>query len=439
MLPPASISVGGPNVLVARLRLHHDMMEKLASMAASWHDRSLYSDHGALRLLKTLCGDNPPDSVDTALDILVDGMVTEFGYVPRDIFQAMLRPEGYDAVLQWHAGVSSVEPRDLCGIMSSRIYDTYDPQRVPHRAACLRPLTKVGEYVGWTVDFKTLTIAKRVLAKCADAQEETVRQLMQDFAPQVLSPSSILGEEPMPEGRTFVAWLFEPLAHRRLQSAGGDEDRWPLKPMTMQEPSVFVLDPATESVPMIPKVNRRRVYLDAESIATQLSELKDDEYYVFNPSAFPFIDSFIVSLNSGAKTPSADLWLLQMAMSASHGGSPRGYATIRTIVSILRKQLDEAHAQRDDSDSEPPAKRHKPAPKRRRKTGRKAQIRVHYVLVGEKVETRRWTLPAGWDAGTIQGGHRGDGYVLEIDIGASAYYSSINRCSCLCELPDGQP
>ena len=50
----------------------------------------------------------------------------------------------------------------------------------------------------------------------------------------------------MPEGRTFVAWLFEPLAHRHLQSAAGDEDRWPLKPMTMQEPSVFVLDPATD-------------------------------------------------------------------------------------------------------------------------------------------------------------------------------------------------
>ncbi len=379
----------GADVLLS-LKLHDQfapLRRELRSMLETWPDRSRDSSFeysSALQALRTACGDERPVSVDMALDVLINASITAFGFIARDVFKAILDPAGYDDVLETHVDAYKLEYEELKKAARSHYLN-----HVPHPALCVRPFNMAGEPVAWSVDFKSHAIAEKISEKWADAQDGRVRELMAYL-------SSV------PAGKPCVGWLFKSLAHRRIEAADGARVYWPLTPMTLQEPSTFVLDVSAQSMAMIPKRKRRRVTFDMESITSERLVLRDDEYYVPAISHFPLIDSFLVSFERGSSAdsaPSADLWLLQMTTSAHHRESSTGYVRVRSIVSILQNQLSATQT----SDERKLKEEIRPGP----------VVRVHYVLACPVGEARieRWTLPLGWDTTT-----RGDGYLMEIEV-----------------------
>ncbi|KAI0773494.1 hypothetical protein C8Q74DRAFT_761101 [Fomes fomentarius] len=385
-----------PEELKQGLKLHDEfapLRRELRSMLKTWPDRSRDSSFdysGALQVLRAACGDEWPVSVDMVLDVLLDASITAFGCVARDVYNAILHP---NSVFAAPTDADELDYDDLKKIVDAIGHLSFLGPRVPHDVVSIRPLTKVGEPVEWSIDFKSDMIAEKISEKWADAQDGRVREFIAYL-------SSV------PAGKPFVGWLFKSLAHRCIEAADDTRAYWPLRPMTLEKPSNFVLDISAQSIPMIPKRNQRRVTFDMESITGERLVLRDDEYYVPTIHDFPLIDSFVVSFKRGssaAAAPSADLWLFQMTTSARHRDLSTGYAMIRNIVSILQKQLCT-----QSSDDQPPKKRRKPDARHTPPV-----VRVHYVLacpVGEG-QIERWTLPTGWAANT-----RGDAYLMEIDV-----------------------
>ncbi|KAI0773481.1 hypothetical protein C8Q74DRAFT_759774 [Fomes fomentarius] len=387
------------------LRLQREftlLQEELGSMLETWQDHSHDSDPSltysrALQRLRVACGDKQPESVDVAVDVLLEASIAAFGLVARDVFRATCVPAGYDNVLSLHGDVY-VGYEELKEILGAVKGSNNSGKHVTHRAVCI---VADGLVVGqpvmkWSVTFKSDMIAKEISEKWADAQEGRVREFM-----TYLSAA--------PASQTLVGWFFEALAHRRILAAGGAEEYWSLKPMTLQKPSTFVLDTSTKSKPMIPKRARRRVRFDTQDITSERLELRDDEYYIPKIANFSLIDSFLVSFEPGssAAAPSADLWLFQMTTLARHhrGSSRTGYDRIQNIISMLKKQLG---TQTSHEDEEPPKKRMK---------SEEVEVRVHYVLAcaagkdSEFEQIQQWTLPPG-----LADKARGDGYLMELDV-----------------------
>ncbi|KAI0773476.1 hypothetical protein C8Q74DRAFT_1368072 [Fomes fomentarius] len=383
---------------VSRLR------RELYLMLRTWSDRSRDSDFKYPRgLLRAACGDRPPDSVEVAMGVIVEAATTAFGWVPRyENVQIRRRsPEGHRR---------GGGPWFRCHLPPSFIKGG-EPVQWSSDAVCLRPLTKAGEPVQWSVDFKSDMVAQKISSQWASAQEGRLRELMAYL-------SSV------PKAKAIAGWLFKSLAHRRIQAIDGAQEHWPLKSMTMQHPSTFVLDVSaqsipevhkenrrrvTQSMPKIPKQNRRRVTFDMESINDEQLELRDDEYYI-PAKSHPLIDSFLVSFEPGssAEAPSADLWLLRMTTSPQHRAySSKSHVEIPSIISRLVKQL-----RMQTPDEQPPKKKRRTQTSDKPTLKKPETVRVHYVLAcpaGEEVKW--WTLPPGW-ADEAQA----DAYLMEIDV-----------------------
>ncbi|KAI0755618.1 hypothetical protein C8Q74DRAFT_1373396 [Fomes fomentarius] len=284
------------------LQLHKGLAHlqgELGSMLETWQDHirdSSFTYSCALDLLRAACGDKRPESVDAAVDLLLEACITAFGYVARDVFRAIVGPGGYEDLLDTHEEASQLPYEKLEEIVKAVVGSNSLGKHVPHRVVCIRPRTNAGERVRWRIDFKSDMMAKKMSEKWADAQEGKVRELM-----AYLSTA--------PAGNTFVGWFFEALAHRRILAADGAQECWSLKPMTFREPSTFVLRISAASIPKIPKKHRLPVPFDTESITSEQLELRDDEYYIPNIANFPLIDSFLVTFEPGssAAAPSADL------------------------------------------------------------------------------------------------------------------------------------
>ncbi len=368
-------------------------------MLETWQDRSRdasFKCSRALQVLRAACGDERPESVDVAVHVLLEATITAFGLIARDVFTAIRQPGGYDNVLALH-DAAYVGYKQLKKIL--RAVGHWDDLGTDvTRVICIRSLSEVGQpSMEWSVAFKSDMIAQRMSEKWIDAQEGRVSEMI-----EYLSTA--------PDGKAFVRWLFAALAHRRIQApADGAQEYWSVKPMTLQHPSTFVLDISSESIPKIPKKDRRCVYFNTQSITSERLELRDDEYYRPNIANFPLLDSFLVTFEPGTEStdaPTADLWVFQMTTSARYhrdrGSSRTGYDRIQNIISMLEKQL---RTQRSPSHAAPPTKR-------RKSEKVEVRVRVHYVLAcaaGDQIE--QWTLPAG-----LADEVRGDGYLMELDV-----------------------
>ncbi len=175
-----------------------------------------------LQLLRVACGDERPESIDVAEDVLLEASIAAFGLVARDVFQTTCEPAGYDNLLSQHRPVNLgyEELKDFLGAAEGS--NNFGTHVTAHSAVCIVPDDSVGQPVmSWSVAFKSDMITEEISEKWADAQEGRVSEMM-DY----LSTA--------PDGKAFVRWLFAALAHRRIQAAQED---WSVKPMTLQHPS----------------------------------------------------------------------------------------------------------------------------------------------------------------------------------------------------------
>ncbi len=118
---------------------------------------------------------------------------TAYGCVARDMYNTILHLNrvfaGYD---------------DLQNIVDAVGGSNSLMRHVSHDIMSMCPLTKVGEPVKWSVDFKSHAIVEQILEKWADTQDGRVRELMAYL-------SSVAG-------KPCVRWLFKSLAHHRIEA-----------------------------------------------------------------------------------------------------------------------------------------------------------------------------------------------------------------------------
>jgi hypothetical protein len=145
------------------------------------------------------------------------------------------------------------------------------------------------------------------------------------------------------------------------------------------------------------KVNRKVVKF--ESVSDLPIGLKNGVYYIPEPTDFPLFHAFIVDLDNS--TMSAVLWIIQVTTSQTHGGSAKGYQTIRSIVAILKKQLgSQSRRKVGAAQSDSPS-----------------SVEVRHLLVVPAGESNNleWSFPKGWKE-NCERNDRVDVYCLEVPL-----------------------
>ncbi|KAI9509511.1 hypothetical protein F5148DRAFT_745624 [Russula earlei] len=125
-----------------------------------------------------------------------------FGYVPRDIFRAVLSDSHH--IYRQNMAAIDHSPEKLDAMLREVAHGSGLLRNHPiHCAIVINSRHKIGDELEWNVDFRSIWMAKAAVLKFQDYKEEQVFELM-----------SRLG--PIPQGATLASWLFEAYVHRRI-------------------------------------------------------------------------------------------------------------------------------------------------------------------------------------------------------------------------------
>ncbi|KAM6489766.1 hypothetical protein JOM56_014789 [Amanita muscaria] len=332
---------------------------------------STVSNRGLVNFLEEIFPKGAPESFEEAFGILLDGLVSRFGVIPRQVFNAMF--VDFNGVADYHDSAlnTSFEELQKAADDLSRPEPSADARGPSHR---LISLDNVGtlESKKLEVDFLSPVIA-----------EKFFKRLLHES--QVKAGSMIKYFLAMTQTRGLAGMLFEPFAHRFIANPDETNGTWGLRLMSSPDDSnSFVLhDPESrETVPGFPKIKRQPLSFHSED----LPPLYENAYYTPTIVNRPLFDSFVVDFPPLPRPQC--LWLLQMSTSKSHKGSQMGYDVVEKIIERIELQRE--------ADQPPPAK--KPDLKGKGKAVEPLSVDVNYVLVRPAgQEDHRWVLPEGWD------------------------------------------
>ncbi|KAF8525778.1 hypothetical protein BU17DRAFT_62351 [Hysterangium stoloniferum] len=336
-------------------------------------------------------------SAEDALDTLLDAAIERFGYAARDVFHAIFN---FSAITWAHETALEISHQALQEIIATLVRgDSGFDRQASHRIIVIRPIPD-GHISGdrWALNFKSDWVGRSMLRKLDVVQDIIIRQKINLF-------------RQIPQTAALARWYFEPLAHRRL-TENFTGSFWPLITMTSNgaDPPEFtsgVSFPIPDNVKFAQVTRKVVIFQSTTDLPTLFQQ---HEYYQPATPNFPLFDAFTVDFYSSRN--SAILWILQMTMSRSHGGSAVGYQVIRKIVAALKKQLQETL----------------PSKKRKWKTTKaddkqtvsEPLVEVRYLLISPRAPndpvqpTKKWRFPKGWHENCKTHDHRGDVYWLEI-------------------------
>ncbi|KAF8522170.1 hypothetical protein BU17DRAFT_64501 [Hysterangium stoloniferum] len=336
-------------------------------------------------------------SPEDALDTLLDAAIERFGYAARDVFHAMF---DFRAITLEHEAALQISHQDLQQIIATlaRRDSVFDPQ-LSHRIIVIHPIPdRPMSGDRWALNFKADWVGRSVLKKLDVVEDTIIRQKVNLF-------------RQIPQTAALAGWYFEPLAHRQL-TENSMGNFWPLITMTSNgaDPPEFTSDvssPIPDNVKFAQVTRKVVIFQSTTDLPTLFQQ---HEYYQPATPNFPLFDAFTVDFYSSRN--SAILWVLQMTVSRSHGGSAVGYQVIRKIVAALKKQLQETL----------------PTKKRKWKTTKaddkqtvsEPLVEVRYLLISSRAPndpvqpTKKWRFPKGWHENCKTYDHRGDAYWLEI-------------------------
>ncbi|KAF8513262.1 hypothetical protein BU17DRAFT_68876 [Hysterangium stoloniferum] len=358
---------------------------------------------GAGRILQerypmTIEGPMSPSPED-ALNALLDAAIEHFGYAARDVFHGIYHFDTMTEDLKPALQISHLVLQEIIAVLAPG-YSVLN-SRVSHRILVMHPIPhKYLDADDWTLNFKSDWIGRNMSKQLHIAEDINICQTINMFRKR-------------PQTAALAGWYFEPLAHCRL-AAGSTGGFWPLVTMTSNgaDPPEVISDPSTPIPNNVKFAQVQRKVVKFQSTTDLPTCFKEHEYYQPVALNFPFFDAFTVDLHPSRH--SAILWILQMTMSRSHGGSAVGYQAIRKIVATLKKQLQETPA---------------PSQKKRKITKPEADnkqivseplVEVRYLLISPRAQndpvqpTKTWRFPNGWNENCKTYDHRGDAYWLEI-------------------------
>ncbi|KAI0764753.1 hypothetical protein C8Q74DRAFT_1449937 [Fomes fomentarius] len=309
------------------------------------------------------------DTVDGALETLVDHAIIEIGHAPRDV---------YKAVFSWRDstknGLPNLSFETLCGVVTS-----FHNSRSLNddRVIAVRPRSDQGpDDDGWEVVFVSDRVAYQIMECVKFEDQQEIQTGYKHYAM-------------WPESSRFAGWIFELYAHRFLSGEFNGVLPGRLLMATDDcDPPCFTFDPLGHDLPAPTGALLRR-----ERIIVDLSQslegvvLPGTRYY--QPRAHnPLFDSFIIKYDE--QQNSAVITFFQMTKESHHTSAKDGYPIIRNIMKHVRALFE---------------------------VKVKVNVTVEYVLVcPSPVQKRTWQMPVGWNTSTTVQDHRGEAYCLHLSV-----------------------
>ena len=357
--------------------------------------------------------------MDDAVKILVRDATEAFGFAPRDVCRAILKPqatkekhENAIRALDYLALKALVREFNLNKALSelSRRVVAVNPRRIDDHTD------------HWTIDFKSVRIADQIIEWMRVQEENHLWEIYDSF-------------HKYPEGSNLAGWAFEAIVHRVFSNGWrpGPDMPQPILMTESKNPPIFSVNPSssptnsvdsyssladsvasssspTNSVDSSPSpINSMDSFSpSSNSVTSPLRThtrtvvrvkfnhayalnvtLRDNRYCIPISSNSPLFDSFIIDVDEVNAT--AVISIIQITISKRHHGSSKGYSLIHKIMNTVRKLIKE------------------------RIPDKKVDIRVVYFLVCPDDEVdHTWQMPTGWDETTTVNDHRGGCYLLRI-------------------------
>ena len=309
------------------------------------------------------------EAVDHALKILVRNATEEFGFAPRDVYRGVfrlptIRMEHADAVKSLNCSqlktIAEVFSKDCQLDVSS------------HHVVSVSPCDGSPDRDKWTIDFKSIRIAKEVAVSMRLEEDRTIRKVY-----------GLLHD--VPASSAMAGRIFESIVHRMF-SGGEEEIMWAPIPMTSNDldpPAFSVVPYPTYFLKMRPRA-LTQVNLNRNLKFSNIT-LDNDKYYTPTASTNPLFDSFIIDSDSDNTV----LSIFQITTSPRSGGSGSGYLLIRKIMTRVCELLEEKH--------------------------KTTNVQVEYFLVCPQSEAQRvWQMPFDWGKNITKHDHRGDAFFIPV-------------------------
>lgn len=159
--------------------------------------------------------EGPPESFEEAFDILLNGLISRFGFIPRQVFRAMF--VDFQRVADKHDSAlnTSFEELQKAADDLSREDPSADAKGPWHR---LISLNNVGtlESKKLEIDFLSPAIAEKFVTRLFDESQVKARSTIKHFLT-------------MPQTRGLAGSFFEPFAHRLILNPDNTDGTWALR------------------------------------------------------------------------------------------------------------------------------------------------------------------------------------------------------------------
>ena len=326
-------------------------------------------------------------SVDRALDILVEHAAGELGFSPRDVYDAVFRP---DLSEQEHTNpMAQVNYSKLESYISQFRESKSDPDSPSHQVITVdhiqSDLFKI-VHVAWEMNFKSPQIARKAVEHLRREEMNHLRKMFRLFKGFFY-------------GDSLAGWIFEAMVHRKFYDGWQQSDRSPQYiPMRThlnenpRGPPAFSTDPfdGTDRSPRpAPLSPNGKEFIDVDLGRSGLpQDVTLDEHRYYRPAADndPLFDSFTVHHDGGSTFV---ITTIGITISEKHRGSKNAYLHIHKIMGRVKELAHEEH-------SDP-------------------KVRVVYCLICPEGNTRNvWALPDGWTESTGDNDHCGEAFYLRM-------------------------
>lgn len=353
-----------------------------------------------------MVGINQKNEVDDAIELLVQNATEEFGFAPRDVFDAIFKPiQTRDAHAQ---ALESFDYNDLQSLAK-----TFRDQRAlsyhQSRIIAMSPYVKdLNGHDGWRIDFKSIRIAKSAVLALMEKDDQCLSKMFWCLCH-------------FTESVSLAGYVFEVVAHRMLSGQSQLDSKPQVICMHSVDKTSSLFSPTIHPSPSpsfpLPRIPHRVLDSNRPRKAIQINlgdsfghlTLDGDNYYILSPAINPLFDSFVISFDQAQPIAFLSVFKIQRPTSAANEAdrptrsSHRGYALIRTLKHRIHQLFKEVSPNVD------------------------LQVKVVYYLVCplapsvDSATSCEWQLPDGWSrefADEVDN-HRGDVLCLRIPVAGS--------------------
>ncbi|KAJ3510035.1 hypothetical protein NLJ89_g4900 [Agrocybe chaxingu] len=333
-------------------------------------------------LLRRADEGHPVTQLKDALNVLVDDAIEQYGLAVRDVYSAIFYPK--EIADDHRTALDKASYEDLKLIVQQFGDETM--AQAMHQIVCIYPSPKTprdGPRSHWLVDFKSIAIAKKVIARLRRCEGHHLDNIYHTF--RVSAQCSVL-----------AGWFFETIAIRKLVAGEIQNmvlaEMWCLSNGQDNAPTFEIeLSPSSKSSLRLPSVesdSEPLEYFDRQ----QLPEgLRLHCFYIPDASNNPLFDALFIESHMHNAAVHFVLWIFQITIAIIHKGSREGYSSVRRVMQTLLASA------KDDN--------------------KVATFEVQYVLIcPQETKKTSWQLPVGWNDNAKTFDHRGKVYCLQVPI-----------------------